>query len=99
MLAFEVFLEKIGARLVDGSKKEFSTYENVQRTWIVDDIQFPIQIGLIGNKSSNFIGLRYPIVTHLPSDNFEHFLSKIKIFSFKMDKKFNIEEIGIIIKN
>jgi hypothetical protein len=96
MTGFELFLKKQEARLVDGDEGEFSAYTNVQRTWIVGDMEYPIQIGIIRNESGNFIGVRYPIMINLPrEEDYEKFLNFLISISFRPSK----DNLYLIIKN
>ena len=67
MTGFEKWMEATGhAELVSGSKGEFSTYGNVERTWLFGDLKIPIQVGLIRVGEHNMIAVRHPIVTYIP---------------------------------
>jgi hypothetical protein len=65
MTYFERWLEERGAKLVSGTRGSFSTYGNVERTWIYGDTKIPIQVGLV-RGNDNMIAIRHPIITYLP---------------------------------
>ena len=81
MTGFETWLLDNGGILVNGDTTEFSTYKHVQRTYLYGNLQRPIQVGLMSVEGNNKICLRFPIVTHLPTDNFQEFVDNLPMLS------------------
>lgn len=98
MTGFEKFLKDKGAKLISGSEAEFTTYGNIQRTWLFSELCFPIQVGLMRYKDNNTIMLRYPAISYLPVDNYGEFLREV-LKSRKIQDKIIIDELFFIIDN
>lgn len=96
MTGFEEYLKSEGSKLIDGNIGEFSTYTNIQRTWLYGRLNIPIQIGLVRINDQNVIMIRYPILTYLPDSNFEKFIDNY-IIKIHLDKKLEEDKVQLII--
>jgi hypothetical protein len=99
MTAFEIWIEENGGRLVDGQKGDFSTYTNVQRTWVYGIMNLPIQIGLVRYKDSNSIMLRSPMISHLPTEDYDNFINNWLMQYFPPSTFKGSDQPQLIIKN
>ena len=70
MTGFEKFLESKGFILINGKPGDFNSYTNPHRTWLTPPnmMELPIQIGLIRIGENNTIGIRFPIIDYIPSE-------------------------------
>ena len=71
MTGFEIYLKQNGWELSGGSLKDFSTYDNCNRSWSKDGKSILIGLAALHEKAHDQIFILHPIFNFLPVENFE----------------------------
>jgi hypothetical protein len=95
MTGFEKFIQANGGKLISGKEGSFSTYDNIQRTWIVGETQAVIQVGIFSYNDKIIIGVLRPVLDFLPSE--EEFEDKLFFLSgFNMSKSLASNQVELL---